>query len=47
VRWSDQGMEDAAAEEPEALPSAVEAPAAHARLPHWGFVHFIPGTALR
>ena len=47
VRWPDQGMEDAAAEGPKVLQSAVGALAAQARLPPWGLVHWILATPLR
>ena len=47
VQWPAQGMEDAAAEGPKVLQSAVGALAAQARLPPWGFVHLILAIPLR
>jgi hypothetical protein len=47
VPWPAQGMEDAAAEGPKVLQSAVGALAAQARLPPWGLVHLILAIPLR
>jgi len=46
VQWPAQGMEDAAAQGPKVLQSAVGALAAQARLPSRGLVHLILATPL-
>jgi len=47
LRTGGTKMEDAAAEGPKVLQSAVGALAAQARLPPWGLVHLILATPLR